>query len=179
MNAIRALYQEGDSYEEIALYGDSAGGGLAVSSVLKMRDNGIGMPAAVVLWSLVVDLFQRGDTHFTLSQADIYLSGNTLPNKTTSHTYASEKDLKNPYVSPVYGNFSKGFPPTIIQGGTKEFFLSDFVRLYQALDQAKVEVKLDVYEGMPHVFQSLFINTTESDIALSKMNDFLRMHLDY
>jgi len=179
MNAIRALLsQEGYSHEDIAIYGDSAGGGLAVASVLKMRDNGIGMPAAVVLWSPRVDLSQRGDTYFTLSHADIYLKGKPAPNR-TAHPYASVKDLKNPYVSPVYGNFSKGFPPTLIQGGTKEFLLSDFVRLYQALDQAKVEVKLDVYEGMPHVFQSLFSNTTESDIALSKMNDFLRLHLDY
>jgi epsilon-lactone hydrolase len=94
--------------------------------------------------------------------------------------YANPSDQKNPYVSPVYGNFSGGFPPTLIQGGTKEILLSDFVRLYQALDQAGIPVKLDIYEGMPHVFQTYFFhNTTESDMAISKTNHFLRKYLGY
>ncbi len=93
--------------------------------------------------------------------------------------YANRSDQKNPFVSPVQGNFSKGFPPTLIQGGTKEMLLSDFVRLYQAMDQAGIPVKLDIYEGMPHVFQTSLYNTTESNIAISKTNDFLRKNLDY
>ena len=60
---------------------------------------------------------------------------------------------RHPYVSPVYGDYSQGFPPTLIQGGTREIFLSNFVRHYRALDDAGVEVELDLYEGMPHVFQ--------------------------
>jgi acetyl esterase/lipase len=79
----------------------------------------------------------------------------------------------------VYGNFSNGFPPTLIQGGTKEMLLSDFVRLYQALDQAGISVKLDIYEGMPHVFQTFLQNTIESNIAISKTSDFLREYLGY
>jgi epsilon-lactone hydrolase len=63
------------------------------------------------------------------------------------------KTKKKPYVSPVYGNFTTGFPPTMIQVGTKEILLSDSVGLHQALDLAGIPVKLDVYEGMPHVFQ--------------------------
>ena len=66
----------------------------------------------------------------------------------------------------MYGNFSKGFPPTLIQGGTKEILVSDFVRLYHVLDQADVPVKLDIYEGMPHVFQYILIKTPESNISL-------------
>jgi epsilon-lactone hydrolase len=73
-----------------------------------------------------------------------------------ANAYANLSDQKNPYVSPVYGNFIKGFPPVLIQVGTKVGYLSDSVRLYQALDQTKIPVKLDVYEGMPHVFQELF-----------------------
>ncbi|MPZ06839.1 MAG: alpha/beta hydrolase fold domain-containing protein [Nitrososphaeraceae archaeon] len=96
-----------------------------------------------------------------------------------AYAYANPSDQKNPYVSPVYGNFSKGFPPTLIQGGTKEMLLSDFVRLYQGLDQAGIPVKLDIYEGMPHVFQTFFHNTTESNIAISKNNEFLMEHLNY
>ena len=62
---------------------------------------------------------------------------------------------KNPYVSPVYGNFTKGFPPTMIQVGTKEVLLSDSVRLYQSLDQADIPVKLDVYEGYATCISSI------------------------
>lgn len=181
ISVIQALKDhQGYSLDDIAIYGDSAGGGLATGSVLKMRDGGMGMPTAVVLWSPWTDVTQIGDTYFTLKDADPLLTNNSsqfLEN--SADAYANPIDQKNPYVSPVYGNFSKGFPPTLIQGGTKEFLLSDFVRLYQGLDQADVPVKLDIYEGMPHVFQYILIKTPESNISLSKMNDFLRTYLDY
>lgn len=179
ISVIEALKdQQGYSLDDIAIYGDSAGGGLATGSVLKMRDGGMGMPAAVVLWSPWTDVTQNGDTYFTLKDADPLLTNNPFL-KNSADAYANPIDQKNPYVSPVYGNFSKGFPPTLIQGGTKEILVSDFVRLYQGLDQADVPVKLDIYEGMPHVFQYILIKTPESDISLSKMNDFLRAYLDY
>ena len=181
ISVIQALKdQQGYSLDDIAIYGDSTGGGLAAGSVLKMRDGGMGMPAAVVLWSPWTDVTQNGDTYFTLKDADPALTNNSSQFlKSSADAYANPIDQKNPYVSPVYGNFSKGFPPTLIQGGTKEILLSDFIRLYQVLDQADVPVKLDIYEGMPHVFQYILIKTPESDISLSKMNDFLRAYLDY
>jgi acetyl esterase/lipase len=92
--------------------------------------------------------------------------------------HADPADQTNPCVSVVYGNFSKGYPPTLIQRGTREIILSDFVRLYQALDQADIPVKIYIYEGMPHVLQYLY-KTPESKIALSKMNEFLRTYLNY
>lgn len=109
--------------------------------------------------------------------ADPFISELILKN--AGGAYANITDQKNPYVSPVYGNFSKGFPPTLIQVGTKEILLSDSVRLYQSLDQAGVPVKLDVYEGMPHVFQTSLYNTTESTLAISKTNEFLKEYLNY
>lgn len=179
ISVIQALKDEqGYSLNSIAIYGDSAGGGLAAGTVLKMRDKGIGMPAAVVLWSPWTDVTQNGDTYFTLMASDPLLTNNLFL-KNSADAYANSIDQKNPYVSPVYGDFSKGFPPTLIQGGTKEILVSDFVRLYQALDQADVPVKLDIYEGMPHVFQYILMKTPESDISLSKMNDFLRLYLKY
>jgi epsilon-lactone hydrolase len=178
ISVIQALKdQQGYSLDDIAMYGDSAGGGLVAGSILKMRDRGLGMPAAVVLWSPWLDLTGNGDTYFTLKNADPFLSYDSFL-KNAAGAYADPADQKNPYVSPVYGNFSKGYSPTLIQGGTREIFLSEFVRLYQALDQADVPVKLDIYEGMPHVHQYLY-KTPESKIALSKMNDFLRTYLDY
>jgi acetyl esterase/lipase len=178
VSVIQALKDKGYSLgDDVAMFGDSAGGGLVAASVLKMRDKGLGMPAAVVLWSPWLNLTGNGDTYFTLKDADPYLSYDSFL-KNTAGAYADPADQKNPYVSPVYGNFSKGYPPTLIQGGTREIFLSEFVRLYQALDQAHVPVKLDIYEGMPHVHQYLY-KTPESKVALSKMNDFLKMYLRY
>jgi monoterpene epsilon-lactone hydrolase len=178
VSVIQALKDQGYSLDEIAMYGDSAGGGLVAGSVLKMRDEGVGIPAALVLWSPWTDVTGIGDTYFTLRNADPFLDVDL--DRNSADAYANPSEQKNPYVSPVYGNFSNGFPPTLIQGGTKEMLLSDFVRLYQALDQAGISVKLDIYEGMPHEFQTFFFhNTTESNIAISKTNDFLKEYLDY
>ena len=91
--------------------------------------------------------------------------------------YADAKDHKNPYVSPVYGQFEQGFPPTLIQGGTKEIFLSNFIRLYQALDQAGQTVKLDIYDGMPHVFIPTMPRSTESQAAIAKVRNWVSEYL--
>lgn len=179
VSVIQALIKEkGYSLEDIAIYGDSAGGGLVAGSVLKMRDVGIGIPAAMVLWSPWTDVTVSGDSYYRLNSTDPIFPS-TLLLKNMASAYANPSEQRNPYVSPVYGNFSKGFPPTLIQGGTSEFMLSDFVRLYQALDQVDVPVKLDIYEGMPHDFQIFLYNTPESNTALSKMSDFLHQYLRY
>ena len=91
--------------------------------------------------------------------------------------YADPADQQNQYVSPVYADYSLGYPPTMIQGGTKEIFLSNFVRLYQAMDNAGQPVTLDLYDGMWHVFQAFHWALPESDRAREKMAAFLREHL--
>lgn len=179
VSVIQALIKEkGYSLDDIAMYGDSAGGGLVAGSVLKMRDEGIGIPAAIVLWSPWTDVTVSGDSYYRLNNTDPFLPSALLLDN-MSRAYTSPPDQKNPYVSPVYGNFSKGFPPTLIQGGTSEFMLSDFVRLYQAIDQVDIPVKLDIYEGMPHDFQIFLYNTPETYTALSKMSNFLHHYLGY
>lgn len=178
VSVIRALVDEGYGPKDMAIYGDSAGGGLAAGSILKAQDEGIGKLAAVVLWSPWSDITETGDTYSTLADADPVLSyKNVLQNP--ADAYADPEDQKHPYVSPVYGDYSKGFPPTLIQVGTKEIFLSNAVRHYQALDQAGIEVKLDPYEGMWHVFQAFHWRLPESELARQKMAKFLRKHLDY
>lgn len=150
--AVQALLKQGQSLEDTAIYGNSSGGGLAAAVTLKMRDRGLGLPAAVVLVSAWLDVTPSGDTETTLRDADpnqLY----ELHGKYAAAAFADPKDQKDPYASPVYADFSKGFPPTLIQGGLKETLLSGFVRLYQALDIAGVPVKLDLYEGMVHNFQ--------------------------
>ena len=173
---IQALIKEGHSLKEIAIYGESAGGGLAAATVLKMRDLGLGMPAAVVLWSPWADITDAGDSYATLLDADplLYYPGNL---KNCADAYAAPADQRNPYVSPVYGDYSKGFPPTLIQAGTKEIFLSNAVRQYQALDQAGIPAKLDLYEGMWHIFQVFNHDLPESKLARKKVRAFLEHRL--
>jgi len=82
-------------------------------------------------------------------------------------------------VSPMYGDYSKGFPPTLIQGGTKEIFLSDFIRQYRAINSAGGTAVLDIYEGMPHVFRAMLFGSPEAKQSMIKMTNFLRTYLRY
>ena len=173
---LQGLVSSGYRPQDIAVYGDSAGGALVAGSVLKMRDRGLAMPAVIVLWSPAADITDRGDTHATLLRADpIVVFQNQ--NKNAAAAYADPSEQQNPYVSPVYADFSGGFPPTLIQGGTKEVLLSSFIRLYRALDLAGIPVTLDLYEGMPHVFQWTLPDSPESRLALGKTRKFLDAHL--
>jgi acetyl esterase/lipase len=174
------LKDEGHQPPDIAIYGESAGGGLAAGSVLKMRDQGRPMPAAVVLWSPWADITNRGDSAITLKSFEpTYLYREHLGR--AGDAYAEPKDQKNPYVSPVYGDYAKGFPPTLIQGGTRELFLSHFVRQYRAIDDAGGRAVLDLYDGMPHVFQIRpeLADAPETRKALGKMAAFLKQHLGH
>ncbi len=171
-----ALAKEGIDPKHIAIFGDSAGGALAAGSVLKMRDKGMPLPAAVVLWAPWADITDRGDTAVTLRHADpAYLYDRHL--KHAADAFAAPADQHHPYVSPVYGDFSKGFPPTLIQVGTKEIFLSHSVRLYRAIDDAGRVAVLDVYEGMTHVFEPAIPDAPEGKAVMRKMRAFLKAHL--
>ena len=172
------LKKDGVKLKDIAIYGESAGGALAAGAVLKMRDKGLGLPAAVVLWSPWADLTNRGDSAITLKSFDpLYVYEKHL--KHAADAYADPADQKHPYVSPVYGDYTKGFPPTLIQGGTRELFLSHCVRQYRAIDDARGVAVLDLYEGMPHVFQMRLelAEAPETRAAFNKMTAFLKQHL--
>src|SRR5262245_22035957 len=174
------LRKEGHKAKDIAIYGESAGGGLAAGSVLKMRDQGQEMPAAVVLWSPWADVTNRGDSAVTMRDFDpLYRYEKHL--KRAADAYALARDQRHPYVSPVYGDYSRGFPPTLIQGGTRELFLSHAVRLYRAIDAGGGTAVLDLYDGMPHVFQMRrpLYDAPETQAAMRKMNAFLKRHLRY
>lgn len=175
---LRALQEGGYKLKDIAVCGESAGGGLMAGSVLRMRDQGLGMPGAVVLWSPWVDLTDRGDTAITLKNFDPAHRFDKQLGPSAA-AYAAPKDHKNPYVSPVYGDYSKGFPPTLVQGGTREVFLSQFVRQYRAIDEAGGVAVLDLYEGMTHNFQLRpeMADAPEARAAFKKMTVFLKAHL--
>ena len=176
VSVFKALAEQGITGNDIVLFGDSAGGNLAATSTLKMRDLGMEMPAALILWSPWADVTDTGDTMVTLRDAEVFYTYEGLMGP-SALAYADARYHKHPYVSPVYADFTKGFPPTLIQGGTKEVLLSAFVRLYQAIDKAGQVVKLDIYVGMPHVFVGLLPETAECQAAIAKAANWTNAHL--
>jgi epsilon-lactone hydrolase len=169
-----ALIEAGYAMRDIAIYGESAGGALTASTVLNLRDQGKGMPAAAVFWSPNTDLTSRDDSTVTLDPDDPILTYSTLL-LSGSKAYAGEVALDDPRVSPLYADLSKGFSPALIVVGTKEMLLSSSVRFYQALEAAGQSVKLDVNEGMWHAFPQYGL--PESKVAVEKSAKFINDHL--
>lgn len=131
------------------------------------------MPASLVLWSPWSDLSASGDTYITLKDHDPKLHlKRLLP---CALAYAPPEAHQNPYVSPVYGNYDPGFPPTLIQVGTREIFLSDAVRLFQKMEDQGVKVTMDIYEGMWHAWQKEY-SIPEAKKAILKTCDFFEKH---
>ena len=175
-DALAAIDAEGPPLARVALFGESAGGGLAAGVTLALRDRGRALPGALVLWSPWSDVTENGDTYATLRDVDpVYRYDAHLAPMAAA--YAAPEDQKQPYVSPVYGDYAKGFPPTLVQGGTHELFLSNFVRQYQAIEAGGGEARLDLYEGMPHLFQRLLPDSAEARLALAKVRVFIDAHV--
>lgn len=156
--------------DAIGMFGDSAGGGLAAGSVLKMRDQGLALPGALYLLSPWSDITETGDSYATLADADPTLTSASL--KVSALAYVDEPDMRNPYVSPVYGDYGKPFPATLIQCGTREIFLSNCVRHYRAIRGGGHDAILDLYEGMPHVWQAIAPFVPETTIAIRTAAEF-------
>lgn len=157
--------------ENIVVSGRSAGGNLAAAMVLRARDEGLPLPAALVLLSPEADLTESGDSFETNRLVDVVLPGSLMPNNLL---YANGADLAHPYLSPLFGDFAAGFPPTFIQSGTRDLFLSNAVRLHRALRRAQVPTELHVFEGMPH---GGFMGAPEDRELGQEIAGFVRAHL--
>ena len=140
-----------------------------------MRDEHLPLPGALYLMSPSVDLSGAGDTSTTLAAADPVLAPDT--SSWSREAYAAVADQKNPYVSPVYGDYTQQFPPTLIQAGTREMLLSGAVREYQAIRGGGHEAVLDIYEGMPHDWFGLIPQAPETKTAVKRATDFFALHL--
>lgn len=132
---------------KIIIHGGSAGGNLAAAMVLRARDEGLPMPAGVILLTPEVDLTESGDSFQTNKHLDIILTTSLMQ---ANLLYANGADLSHPYLSPLFGDFSKGFPPTFLATGTRDLFLSNTVRMHCALLAAGVPAELYVIEAAPH-----------------------------
>ncbi len=127
------------------------------------------MPAALVLLSPEVDLTESGDTFVTLRDADTTL-GSLMP---VNELYANGRDLAHPHLSPLFADVSD-FPPTLLQSGTRDLFLSNTVRMHRHLRAANVEAELHVFEARPHAG---FGGRTPEDLELNaELRRFLARH---
>jgi acetyl esterase/lipase len=146
--AYEALLEE-HGPEEIVVAGVSAGGNLAAALSLRARDEGLPLPGAAVLLTPALDLTESGDTFRTNLGVDTVL---TAPDGSVGLFYAGGHDLCDPYLSPLFGDFARGFPPTFLASGTRDVLLSDTVRMHCALRDADIEAELHVLEAAPHGF---------------------------
>lgn len=144
------LMYHGYGARDIIIAGDSAGGNLALALTLKLKEQGRLLPRGLVLFSPWTDLTMSGKSHKEKAELDPILSAEYL--QRCRESYAPEMELKNPLISPVFGDFT-GFPPTYIQVGTNEILLSDSTKLQRQLQKYHVPVKMEYYPGMWHVFQ--------------------------
>lgn len=153
---------------DIILTGDSAGGNLALSLTLKLKEEGRLLPRGLVLMSPWTDLTSSGKSHDSKAEIDPVLNASYLAEMIRN--YASGQDLENPLISPIFGSY-EGFPPTYIQVGGNEILMDDSVMLYKKLLKANVSVKLDVFKGMWHVFQMSPFKTAYE--AMDKNAEFI------
>ena len=161
----------------IGIFGTSAGGGLAAATVLKLRDLNIPLPGAVGLGTPWADLAKTGDTCYTNEYIDDVLVEYDGLLEACAKLYTGSHDMKDPFISPVYGDFTKGFPPTILTSGTRDMFLSDTVRMHRKLRQAGADADLQVFEGMSHAQYILVFTSPESKEAFQEIARFFRDHL--
>jgi acetyl esterase/lipase len=172
--AYRALLDDGIAPWDIALAGESAGGGLAVATLVSARDHGLPLPAAALVMSPYVDLTLAGATMETKREADPLLSREALQARIPDYT--SGQDAALGLISPIFADLS-GLPPLIIQAGSHEVLLDDAVRLARATAAADVEVTLDITPGVPHVFQAYHSILDEATAALDRAGQLLSAHL--
>lgn len=153
---------------DIILTGDSAGGNLALALTLKLKEEGRLLPRGIVLMSPWTDLTSSGESFTEKAEVDPVLNSDYI--NRMIQAYADGQDLKNPMISPLFGDF-RGFPPVYIQVGENEILLSDSLRLHRAFVKANVSVKLDTYRGMWHVFQMSPVKAARE--AMDKNAEFI------
>jgi monoterpene epsilon-lactone hydrolase len=168
--AYEGLLEQGVDPSRIALAGESAGAGLAMATLLALRDAGKPLPSSAFLMSPYADLTLSGESIVEKEALDPLFTPDALRRRVTD--YVADADASDPYISPVYGDLA-GLPPMLIQVGSHEILLSDAIRLATRAVYADVAVTLDVVPGVPHVFQAYAAVLDEGDAALDRAATFI------
>jgi epsilon-lactone hydrolase len=168
--AYRWLLAVGTDPTVITVAGDSAGGGLALSLLVALRDAGEPMPAAAVLLSPWTDLALTGESLRTRAAVDVMIQPDGMPE--TASRYLAGADPRHPYASPLYADLH-GLPPLLIHVGDAEVILDDSTRLAAKARAARVDVSLEVWDEMPHVFPAFAGLLPEADEAVARIGNWL------
>ena len=158
--------------EQIVVGGGSAGGNLAAALMLRARDEGLPLPVALILLTPEVDLTESGDSFQTNLGIDNVLTESLAD---SIALYAGGRDLRHPYLSPLFGDLTAPFPPTFLQAGTRDLFLSNTVRMHRKLRAGGVDAELHVFEAMPH---GGFFGAPEDDELADEIRRFLAAHVE-
>ena len=179
MDDAMAVWREAVKLENprnMAIFGTSTGGGMTLAMVLRARTEGLPLPAAIAPGTPWSDLTETGDTYFTNEFVDnILVTWNGWLGR-AAYLYADGHDLKDPQLSPIYGDFHD-FPPTILTSGTRDLFLSNTVRTHRKLRRAGVVADLNVYEGQSHAQYNSDPNAPETKEAFTDIARFFDAHL--
>lgn len=168
--AYEYLLGQGYSPGNIIAFGESAGGGLAVSNILRLIAEGKEAPKCLVTISPWSDLTATGQTYFLNEDKDPLLRGKYL--KRLADSYVGDDSPLNPYISPAFASYDDRFPPTLIQAGSDEVLLDDSKLLYNAMKDGGVDVDIEIYPKMWHVFHIWQIE--ESDKAITAIDEFIK-----
>jgi acetyl esterase/lipase len=172
--AYEGMLAQGVAPGQIALAGESAGGGLVVATMLALREAGLPLPSCGYVMSPYADLTLAGDSLTEKEALDPVLSPVGL--RTRVPDYVAGADPADPLISPIFGDLS-GLPPLLIQVGSNEILLSDALRLADRAARDDVAVALEVTPGVPHVFQGFAGLLDEASAALDRAADFIKAHL--
>ena len=162
--------------KNIGVVGTSTGGGLALALVLRAKQEGLPLPGALAPGSPWSDLTKTGDTFYTNDLVDNFQVSYDGYLADAAKVYANGRDLKDPMLSPIYGDLS-GFPPTILTSGTRDLFLSLTVRTHRKLRQAGVIAELQVFEAISHAQYSVNAGAPETKEAFEEIARFFDAHL--
>jgi monoterpene epsilon-lactone hydrolase len=169
--AYEGLLADGLDPRQIALAGESAGAGLAVALLLRLKARDATMPSCAVLLSPYADLTLSGDTMSSKEAVDPLLSPGSL--RLRVQDYVADADPADPFISPIFGDL-RGLPPLLIQAGSHEVLLSDALRLAARAAVDDVPVTLEITPGVPHVFQTFAALLDEAGVALDHASSFLK-----
>lgn len=165
----RHLLSCGQDPNKLIIAGDSAGGGLTISTAIALRDAGLPLPKALIVLSPWVDLSLSSSSVNTHVSRDAMLSPDWLA--WCAKQYAGHELLHSPKCSPLYANL-ENLPPTLIHVGSEEILLDDSKRLFNALTQAGVQTEFEIFDAVGHVFQFHAGLLKESNRSLELMKNF-------
>ena len=173
LTAYRWLIASGTPARQVVIGGDSSGGGLALAALVALRDAGESLPGAAVVLSPWTDLDMGGESLQSLAAVDVMLTPDGV--REAADWYLAGQDPRHPYASPLYADLH-GLPPVLIQAGDAEIIRDDSTRFAAAAQAAGVDVTLEIWPEMPHVWHAFAGLLPEADEAVERIGRWLREH---